>query len=475
MSASTRSCALPVLFAALTMVSCVSLQQYHPPAEPSAALPDAVCRPSTPGDCSAAVLEERDEYLLGFVEFDDLGWAWDRGQQELLLSRLEAETAERDALIVVFAHGWKHDARTCDTNVTCFRETLKQLYLTEMALVDKSTTPRRIIGIYLGWRGRSANGPVSKQLSFYGRKGTAHKVGSGAVTEFLVRLKEIRNQRHQTVAQSMTDLYPDLTADERPSSPTRLVFVGHSFGGALMYSATSQLLVERLALAAAYGDAARGFGDMVVLVNPAFEAARYEPLHEAVRHGAYPDDQRPILAIITSQGDSATGKAFPLGRWLPSQFDTYRKDSRKREQIGANRKAVGHFPDYRTHFLIPNDRTEEPVKANKKLAENCGCNFPIASEGTDEEHAAIVRETIENLRNHRWSESGEMSFPLSTLVWEKDKLPSNSPIMLVSADPKIIPNHSGIYQRAFIDFLRYMIMQAGEPVNYAAISTDRDQ
>lgn len=38
--------------------------------------------------------------------------------------------------------------------------------------------------------------------------------------------------------------------------------------------------------------------------------------------------------------------------------------------------------------------------------------------------------------------------------------------MVISVDANIIPNHSDIYQLAFVDFLRYLIMIAGDPLEY---------
>jgi hypothetical protein len=441
---------LAPLLACLLAASCIPLRQYHTqppdPAPPKIPPSDVACFPKA-DDCSTAFLENRPEYLLGFVEFDDLGWSWDRAQQEIVLSTLEAEVDRGDALMVVFAHGWKHNASTCDNNVTCFREVLAKLYETEVALAGDTGTPRRIIGVYVGWRGDSSHGKLLKQTTFYGRKSTAHKVGSGAVTELFVRLKQIRERRHR----------------EHPGSATRLVIVGHSFGGALVYSATSQLIMERLALAASSPEdpEVRGFGDLVVLVNPAFEAARFEPLHAAVEAGTYPPDQRPVFIVVTSQGDQATGRAFPLGRWLPAKFDDYRNDGLGAEQKKANVKAVGHFPPYRTHFLEPNDHTPEPQKRNDALAANCGCPYSFEAPAMTHEAETAV---MERLREHSWESDAELDFPLSTLKLEKGA--PNAPIYVISTDPQIIRSHSDIYQAAFVDFLRYLIMMAGEPVDY---------
>ena len=440
-----------LLLAGLAL-SCVPLIQYHTEAPDPAA--GGACQAES-GTCSAAFIEEQPEYLLGFVEFDDLGWSWQRQQQHALIARLEQEIKERDVLMVVFVHGWKHNAESCDSNVTCFREVLRQLHATETALAGKGT-PRRIVGIYVGWRGDSARGKLLRQTTFFGRKSTAHRVGSGAVTELLVRLKEIRNRRHRQLE----------AATPPHSSSTRLVLVGHSFGAALLYSATSPLIMERMAVAAASDTdrLVRGFGDLVVLVNPAFEAARYQPLNATAEEGGFPPEQKPVLAIITSQGDKATGKAFPLGRSFSAKFDDYRSGPLRGEQRRANIRAVGHFAPYRTHWLNANPATPELSKPNRDLEASCECPSRIMAGPTVSD--AEVTQTVADLRAHQWADDAELEFPTSTLVLDPGKLPANSPLMVISVDADIIPNHSDIYQLAFVDFLRYLIMSAGDPLEY---------
>ena len=260
-----------LLLAGLALVACVPLDPYHTGPTPRE------CGDRPEGDCLTTFVEKHEEYLLGFVEFDDLGWAWNREQGRVLFR--EIRKVERDVLMVLFAHGWKHNADSCDTNVTCFREALRGLHAAETALYGENA--RQIVGVYVGWRGDSAKGSVPKQLSFFDRKATAHKVGSGSLTELIVRLKEERTMR---------------------GGNSRLVIVGHSFGGAAIFSATSQLIMDRLATADERGGAVRGLGDLVVLVNPAFEAARYQPLHETLNEktvgsdAGQPDDQGELSA-----------------------------------------------------------------------------------------------------------------------------------------------------------------------------------
>ena len=65
-------------------------------------------------------------YELAIVEFDDQGRCYDRGQIDAVAERLDALAPEdarqgQDVILVAFVHGWKHDARTDDDNLSAFR------------------------------------------------------------------------------------------------------------------------------------------------------------------------------------------------------------------------------------------------------------------------------------------------------------------------------------------------------------------
>ena len=65
-------------------------------------------------------------YELAIVEFDDQGRCYDRGQMDTMAARLDALAPEdasdgQDVILVTFVHGWKHDARSNDDNLSAFR------------------------------------------------------------------------------------------------------------------------------------------------------------------------------------------------------------------------------------------------------------------------------------------------------------------------------------------------------------------
>ncbi|MDN5849601.1 MAG: lipase family protein, partial [Nitrococcus sp.] len=257
------------VLAILTLCGCTPPKQYHTVYKPICV--SATPRPSP--ECETHALQrlptasEGNHYLLGFIEFDDQGQLWDRQQMSAVVNKLIGEAANKNLLMVVFVHGWKHNAAPDDANVATFREMLRELTDAEVKLAKGLGTsarapkrpPREIVGVYIGWRGASVTLPLIKELTFWDRKNTAQKVGRGGVTEVLSRLESIKRVK-QHIGES---------------GHTRLVIVGHSFGGAVVYTALSHILENRFVRTtgpAGEQSDVGGFGDLVVLINPALEA-----------------------------------------------------------------------------------------------------------------------------------------------------------------------------------------------------------
>lgn len=303
--------------------------------------------------------EAEKEYLLGFVEIDDQGQLRDRAQMNALLDFLYKQAAEESLLINVFVHGWHHSAKPGDPNVESFKDSLAELSEVEHSLHQKSSDTnkarRKVVGIYVGWRGDSIEIPIVKNITFWDRKNTAHEIGHLGMTELLLRLEEIRNVKNT----------------QEPPIKSRLVILGHSFGGAAVYSATAQILTDRFVgstTTKSHIGSAEGFGDLVVLLNPAFEAMKYAPLYDlAQARCSYFEDQLPRLVILTSEADCATKFFFPMGRIFSTFFETHgtieRNDcgrSLAYNEGEADRKAVGHFEPLQSHELRPAETRQKP-------------------------------------------------------------------------------------------------------------------
>jgi hypothetical protein len=312
--------------AALSLAACAPFQMYRDDL--------TLCTSAKPAEeCTRHAIQEYADpasqdaaYTLGFVEFDDQGELWNREQMWAVLNLANERAASEDLLIMVFAHGWKHSAAPGDSNITTFRKALSGQSRLESGLARKTGhPPRQVLGVYLGWRGASITAPVAEQLTFWDRKNTAHKVGSGDVAEVLGRLEEIKRVK-------------DSQAGGKDKGNTRLVVIGHSFGGAVVYTALSKILTDRFVRTVGPKGAvtdAEGFGDLVVLLNPAFEAQRASGVSDmANERRRYFDSQLPVMAILTSTGDQATKTAFPIGRWFSTFWEKTRDVERPNPVTG---------------------------------------------------------------------------------------------------------------------------------------------
>ncbi len=264
----------------------------------------------SPGACAAEVWQRLDSsdpahpVYLGFVEFDDQGALHHPELKDELMARIRALRRAHPLLIVVFAHGWKHNASASDANVVEIAGILQRIADGDQRVcAGQPCAARRVVGIYLGWRGLSTSAEPLKALSFWTRKSRAHRVGTDGATEVLADLKKI----------------------SAGNAHDRLILAGHSFGGALIYTAIQQQLMRDTAFPK-NDIVAREVADLIVLVNPAFEAARFRALHRRVRGMEHSDKQRPILAVFTSRNDTATRTAFPIGRSLNTIFQQHSSD-----------------------------------------------------------------------------------------------------------------------------------------------------
>jgi len=362
---------LAVILVSVMITSCATVDPYRPDITTDCQLTVVAVEEASP-ECRRAAIERTKEFDIGYVEFSDQGWLHERGQLTRTLKLLR-ESEPRDLQIVVFVHGWKHSARFDDLDVTNFRAEVLPAFA-------RRHPGSRTVGIYVGWRGASLSVPGLLQgITFYDRKSTAEHVARGSVRELISHLRAIRNNQARTVS---------------------LTLIGHSFGGLILYNAVAESLLDSL-VAANNGDSssarfAKPIVDLVVLLNPAFEASRFEPLFQVAKEGLskdasswrYAESQRPIFVSITSEADGATRAAFPIGRTINSIFDHEgwtdqddRVNSTYAERVEkvANTNTIGHMARYRTHRLttrISSDRNDPhtelitcSVMLNKLLGE----------------------------------------------------------------------------------------------------------
>lgn len=367
-----RSIAIALL-ATGVLLGCANQKQIRDPGE-SALLPEPdgisleACATGfavdSPGGGPYTIENYRD-YSIGFAEFDDQGWpsgADDaNGQIQTIMGKLDAMSNSSNVLVVVFVHGWHHNAHDNDCNVREFRGMVRDL--SERYATPAGGPRWKVFGIYVGWRGESIPVPGLRQTTIFARKFAAERVAKGSVRELFARLKLVESHHRQG---------PDLV---------RTIVTGHSFGGLIAFHSLSQSLLEDVVFgkvdchrqaksvaprsqsapqAGGSGVPSReeawAFPDLLVLINPAFEASRYQPLFEAARlpdgcsweKGRKP--HRPRIITVTARNDEATGTFFPMFRWIGTLLEQYNEDKYARERK-ANLKVIGFVDDYQTHVM----------------------------------------------------------------------------------------------------------------------------
>lgn len=293
---------------------------------------------------------EPDEFRLAFVELDRKISPHVRDAQlDAAVSSLKAGSQN---YVVVFVHGWRHNADIGDSDIRKLRTLLAYArnFLNSRCVELARYCDARLTGIYLGWRGasvkefgddRKAIGTVWAAPTFWARKNESERLKDEAL-------------------KVLSALQSRLTLRAGDSEADKMLVIGHSFGGNMLASALS----SKVAAAVAQHETGSYFeapiGDLTVLVNPASEASNWTRIQEAVaakggRSIVYPGqsgndrfeqtfapDQRPNYLAITSACnwslgersgtgslqdvacDTATAYMFPLGQMAALKWDRER-------------------------------------------------------------------------------------------------------------------------------------------------------
>jgi hypothetical protein len=137
------------------------------------------------------------------IEFDDQGRLWNRNRAEVSIERIKAVATAADgpgARVFVFSHGWDNNAEACNNTLACFREFLDVVRADEHQYqLTVGGRERAVIGVFLGWRGRSLAKPAhyivkGRPLHMYqSSRRVSRRPHSRAAT--VLRLAEVSEQR----------------------------------------------------------------------------------------------------------------------------------------------------------------------------------------------------------------------------------------------------------------------------------------
>lgn len=368
------------------------------------------------------------------IEIDDYGSFWSHNEADRVLRVLTDGSNNTNTVVLLYVHGWHHNAKDVKGgNLNKFKLTLEQLrvkleqpmYVSARKTLTGSSDVS-VIGIYVGWRGRSMPGFLD-YLTVWGRKSAAERVGTGDLREFLSHLQKLYKKRNaKCIGRS---------PQECQSTFMGLVLTGHSLGGQVLLKSVSPAL-ESAMITASHSTSwnetlttasvtlpLSAVGDMTVLINPALEAYQFERLHRLNSQLTYNQLQTPVLIVVSGEGDTARQIAFPMARTVSRPF----RPGFREFQKPLWHEALGEYEQQRTHRL---EVTSDPNS--------------LSDESYHPDTDATVVE---------FDFTTEVNFGGGKLKPLDGRHKPYSPIVVAYSSEKLIEGHSGIFTDTFRDFL----------------------
>jgi hypothetical protein len=382
-------------------------------------------------------VQQEADYTLAFVEFDDQGEMWDPTQAASAVKVIDRlNQSEEGCIVITYIHGWQHNASEKSENkksgnVHDFKDFLSMVATAQRA--QETIGERPVVGIYLGWRGKSGSIPGLNALTFYERSGAARRISGTSSTEVIYRLI------------SATKAHPK----------SKILLMGHSFGGQILERAVTQAMVGELldrSATLAEGLAA----DLVLLINPAsksIQAKQFVEMLDRSRLELYRTDRTgkrhrvPLVVSITSSADLATRWAFPGGTWVSAigkNFHRYPDDACL--QFGRQKSFYVRTPGH-NKALISHELTARPLAAGEQPAELGS----IRDGMIDAEFDAV---SGRHVFSYNGSENRFTLRPLSGAT-------NDSPYWIMGVPKQLIPGHSGFFTEDTLRLIGAIIRISG--------------
>jgi pimeloyl-ACP methyl ester carboxylesterase len=326
--------AMPVLLGLIfSSTGCLPNRAYRthlPPCPPDP-------KGGVPPTCSvqivkSAIGQEATDIPVAFVEFDDVGQAYNLGQIKAAEDAIQAAQQKHGQVVtILYMHGWQNNASDDAGNVPGFRRLLQQF--------QPKLTGYGLVGVYFGWRGQTTNVAVAKYLTYWNRRDTATYIPGSNMTEALLRV-------------SRATKGPNYNGD------SKLVVVGHSFGGLALERTVAQYLTRRVVETPA-DHTFQPFADLLVFVNEAAAATEAIQLLTMFHNHVEENAKYPTIVSITSQGDLATKFVLPVGQGA-SLFKKSLRDYGPPyppdpfgipKQVSYYLRSATHIPELQSHLV----------------------------------------------------------------------------------------------------------------------------
>jgi hypothetical protein len=258
-------------------------------------------------------------YAVAVVEFDDQGEPWDLTQLDAAVEVIREfnRDSEHGVILHQFIHGWKSNASRdpeSGTRLAWFRDQVERIARSSQEGAERAGKPARpVVGLFVGWRGRTYSLPILIDASFWNRRVAAHRVAS-------LRLVEVLERSLQAA---------------RENDDSKCILLGHSMGGMILEKTIGPRIADEVLTVASSGGSAPVGYDLILSANPSTEALFTKQLIDVLKRSrvvlVLEDDAGrrqpaggPLMVSFTSEGDRVTRWMVPMAMTINSLFLRYR-------------------------------------------------------------------------------------------------------------------------------------------------------
>lgn len=358
---------------------------------------------------------EPDRYSLAFVELPERKKTLPNDQQMVdLRAHLSADTQQ---IVMIYVHGWRHDADIGNGNVRRFRTMLgyTRSALNSRCIETGAYCDATLTGVYVGWRGRSFAEPTENDASVSGLPGAITTIwGRKLQSERLARAEHFElsfeGKSVSPIGYVLKNIQDELDLEHGDPKHDKMMVLGHSLGGNMLATYLEPIVKDKITGGHTMGDyMAPPLGDLVVLLNPASEAEKWTSLQKAMREEA-----------------GISPETFAVSRPNDTPAEEWRKVERWKRMFRADQRpfyvSITSTNDWSS--VETNNRSDEKIRYDKPT----GLTFPIAQ--------SLVLKTSK----HRRTTIGHLVAPYKQSDRPKRLTPSGPPY---GASHEMITNSGG--------------------------------
>jgi hypothetical protein len=364
--------------------------------------------------------------------------------------------------VVVFVHGWRHNAAIGDADVGHLRRyaALAARFLAQRCEQERSDRycNTKVTGIYVGWRGARVDeqylkrqwwhavgvplGSFAAGATLFDRKPVSEQVAPGVISALRTLEEQLGIRVPYFIKPSIVNgkgtidqqrVAAQIERTRRANRNNRMMVFGHSLGGNLLITGLRDDLMKAVRRHRPGDLMPPILGDLVVLINPAAEAGKWTEVQREVwsrtpyyantvtpwteveqSYRFFSEDQGPIILSVTSAlkfpaGEFRDSDRLWLERTAPSAWDSDRKsiNAQRRKAESIWNRDVQY--DWATHDLFPAFRFDlRPLAEtiDRSAERTTGADSAQSSEdgrGTAKAHgrvvAALLHWVADSMRN----------------------------------------------------------------------------